>query len=247
MSRNTYVLVPGAWHGGWCWARVARELELAGHRVVTPELPGCARGNEEPVAISLEDWVAAIGEVVGQQREPVLLVGHSRGGIVISQVAERMPDRVAGLFYVAGFLLRHRESVLRVLREEEGDSPFLRNVTLSPDGSRWLLAEGSAERLFYGECPAEDVQLALSRLGTEPAAPMMKPLQLSEERFGRVPRIYVECLRDAAVPLALQRKMQCRLPCRRVVALDTGHAPFLSAPAALTAALRVPADGVSRR
>lgn len=63
------------------------------------------------------------------------------------------------------------------------------------------------------------------------------PLQLSEDRFGRVPRAYIECLRDNAVPIALQRAMQADLPCGQVETLDTDHCPFFSAPDLLTGAI----------
>ena len=227
MSRNTYLLVPGAWHGGWCWHRVAERLQSAGHRAIALDLPGCAQNDSQAATITLEHWVRAICEGLEQHGEPAILVGHSRGGIVISQVAERVPERVSQLVYVSGFLLRGGQSVLRALRED-GTSPFLRSASLAADRSRWVLEQGSETEMFYDGCSAEDARLAVSKLGTEPAAPMMTPLRLSEAGFGRVPRTYVECLRDAAVPLGLQRKMQASLPCSQVFALDTGHAPFLS-------------------
>jgi pimeloyl-ACP methyl ester carboxylesterase len=236
MSRKTYLLVSGAWHGAWCWERVARVLEGAGHLVIAPDLPGCCAGDAESATVTLDQWANSICERLEAQADPAILVGHSRAGIVISEAAERMPERIARLVYVSGLMLRHGESVLRLLREDRS-SPFLRHVSLSQSRRHWLLAGSSARELFYGECSAEDADLAVSKLGVEPAAPLMTPLHVTDGRFGQVPRSYLECLRDAAVPLVMQRKMQERLPCDHVTSIDTGHAPFLSAPDALAARL----------
>jgi hypothetical protein len=74
-------------------------------------------------------------------------------------------------------------------------------------------------------------------LVSEPMSVFVTPLRLTAERFGRVPRAYIETVYDNAVPLALQRAMQAALPCNPVVTLDTDHSPFYSAPGALADAL----------
>jgi pimeloyl-ACP methyl ester carboxylesterase len=233
MSKKTYLLVPGAWHGSWCWERVAHELRGAGQEVICIDLRGCRAG--EATRATLEQWADCVRDRVCAQEGPSILIAHSRGGIVISQVAEELPDRIQALVFVAGFLIGPGDSVLRVLRDEEA-SPFLECVSLSSDRTQWILNTERARDLFYGQCSEDDARAAVAQLGVEPAAPMMTPLRVSAERFGRVPRTYVECLRDRALPIALQRKMQSRFPCR-AVSLDTDHAPFLSAPDALSKAL----------
>jgi hypothetical protein len=81
--------------------------------------------------------------------------------------------------------------------------------------------------------------VALARLciQPEPTVPLATPVKLTDANFGRVPRVYVECLRDRAGPISLQRKMQAASPCQRVLALDTDHSPFLSRPDELAALL----------
>jgi pimeloyl-ACP methyl ester carboxylesterase len=232
MQRDTFLFVSGAWHGSWCWHRVAQHLAQAGHTVLAPDLPGYRTDCTPAHAVSLETWTRYICEVLEAQREPMTLVGHSRGGIVISQVAERMPHKVRALIYVSGFLLQSGESILRALRKD-GTSTLLRHVNLTDDRSRWLVEDTAIEELFYGECSDGDVEFARARLAPEPAEPLMTPVEITEERFGTVPRIYIECLRDQAVPLALQRRMHTALPCSRVISLDTDHSPFFSAPGEL--------------
>ena len=90
---------------------------------------------------------------------------------------------------------------------------------------------------LYADCSAEDLALAQARLEPEANMPAVTPLRLSQERFGRVPRVYVECLQDRVVSLRMQRSMQAKLPCERVFSLETGHSPFLSAPEELAACL----------
>lgn len=226
MSKCSFVLVHGAWHGGWCWDKLIPHLQQAGHIALAPHLTGD----------TLESWVDQVCSVVEAQTQPVILVGHSRGGIVISHVAERLPDKIKTLVYLSAFLLRRGESVLRVLREE-GSSPLLKHATLSADKSSWVLDKREIREMFYGECSDEDATLAQQRLIPEPAAPMMTPLRITDENFGRVRRIYIECLRDRAVPLSLQRRMQNALPCEEVRAIDADHSPFFSAPDELTAQL----------
>src|SRR5262245_17861037 len=97
---STFVLVHGAWHGAWCWYKVVPQLTQAGHTAIAPDLPGLGRDRTPLAEISLDRWTEAICEIVDAATEPVVLVGHSRGGIVISEVAERRPARVATLVYL---------------------------------------------------------------------------------------------------------------------------------------------------
>ncbi len=76
--------------------------------------------------------------------------------------------------------------------------------------------------------------LARLLLLPEPVRPNATPLRLTDERYGRVPRVYIECRRDRAILPALQRKMYADLPCRKVFSIDTDHSPFFSRPQELT-------------
>jgi pimeloyl-ACP methyl ester carboxylesterase len=229
VRNETCVLVHGAWHGPWSWDEVLTRLRERGCAALAVDLTAAAQ--------SLESLTAELGRQLGPGSSRVVLVGHSRAGPVISQVAEHWPERVAGLVYVSGFLLENGESALRALRGD-GTSPLLRDAALTPDGRHWVVAETDAKRIFYGRCAEAHAQLAAAKRVPEPAAPLMTPVRVSEGKFGRVPRCYVECLQDVAVPLSLQRRMQAALPCERVVTLDADHSPFFSAPAALAEILR---------
>jgi pimeloyl-ACP methyl ester carboxylesterase len=238
---STYVLVHGAWHGAWCWYRVASQLRRAGHTVIVPDLAGLGKDKTPIAEVSLARWTEDICEIVDAAPEPVILVGHSRGGIVISEVAERRPDTLAVLVYLAAFLLRDGETLLQVA-QTDGTSLALPNLVVGSDGTYCTVREDALKEVFYGECPDEDLTLAKLLLAPEPMAPSITPVHVSHVNFGSVPRIYIECHRDNAIPLALQRAMQANVPCQKVLSMDTDHSPFFSAPEALVADLTALSD-----
>ena len=112
-------LVHGAWHGSWCWKNIKGELERHGHTVVARDLPGLGEDKTPAEEVTLERYTDAVCETLLSEPEPVLLVGHSMAGIVISQAAERRPDRIKGLVYITAYLLREGQALLQVAQEDE--------------------------------------------------------------------------------------------------------------------------------
>ncbi len=101
---ETFVLITGAWHGGWSWRPVAEHLRAAGHRVLTPTLPGLHDG-DDPTALHLSDVVDAVVDLVeGEDLRDVTLVGHSWGGYVITGAAPRLADRLRKVVYWSAFV-----------------------------------------------------------------------------------------------------------------------------------------------
>ena len=236
---STIVLVSGAWHASWCWAELVPLLEGQGHKVIAPDLLGMGDDKTPLSEVSLARWADQIAEIVQAQDEPVALLGHSRGGIVISEVAQRVPNSIGLLIYLSAFLLRDGETLGGTIARATGESKssFL---APGPDGTTTTVIKEAIGKVLYNTAPAELVRRAEAAMGPEPMVVFGTPLRLSEDRFGTVPRAYIECLHDNAVPIALQRNMQSHLPCRKVVTLDTDHCPFFSSPSALAKAI----DGV---
>ena len=175
-------------------------------------------------------------ETVDAQPDPVVLVGHSFGGVVVSQAAEQRPDRIARLVYLTAFLLKNGDSASKI--NARGTQTFTRrSIILSPDRKTTTVHPDALHPMFYHDCPDEDVVLASSLLVPEPVAPRTTPVTITDANFGRIPRTYVECLNDAAIPLALQRAMHAALPCEKVVSLNSSHSPFFSVPVALARAV----------
>ena len=110
----TFVLVHGAWHGAWCWRRVARLLTQAGHEVHTPTLTGVAeRSHLLSPAINLDTHILDVAnDIKWQQLNRIVLVGHSYGGMVISGVAEKVPGAIASLVMLDAFMPEDGQSLV---------------------------------------------------------------------------------------------------------------------------------------
>lgn len=221
--KSTFILVAGAWHGPWCWHRLIPLLERDDARVIAPDLP--------PEGAELEDWARLISEVV--ERNPgCVLVGHSRAGALISRAAELAPGSIRRLVYLSAYLLPDGDSVAEEARRDRG-SQVVSNMVPVKRGLTCRIREAALRKIFYAECTDEDFEYARARLSPEPLRVLAAPVRTTHERFGRVPRAYIETLRDRAVTLEAQRRMQSLLPCDPVFTLDTDHSPFLSQPEAL--------------
>ncbi len=111
---TTFVLVHGAWHGGWCWKRVAKHLRSQGHEVHTPSLSGLAeRSHLMTRLVNLETHILDIVNLFRwEELSEVVLCGHSYGGMVITGAADRVSDRVRSLVYLDAFLPENGQSLL---------------------------------------------------------------------------------------------------------------------------------------
>lgn len=223
------MLVHGGWSGGWTWEKVVPLLEDAGHRVEAPDLPGHGDDRTPIAEVSLQSYVDRISEVLDAHPEPVVLVGHSSGGAVISQAAEQRPEKVELLVYLAAFLLRDGEAVFSAT-ENDTESLILPAIVMSEDQRSATLREDAVKEALCADCSDEDVERAKSMFGSQAVAPFATPLAVTEDNFGRVPRVFIETLRDRAVSPSFQKEMYDRLPCRKVVSMNTSHSPFFSAP-----------------
>jgi pimeloyl-ACP methyl ester carboxylesterase len=228
----TYVLIHGAWHGGWCWDKVVPLLRKKGHKVEAPDLPGHGKDKTPIREVSLQGYADRVCKVLDAQSEPVILLGHSMGGIVISQTAEYRPEKIKSLVYLTAFLLQNGEFLLQV-GGGDTEALVLPNLVMAEDQSFATVKEEAIKQVFYGDCSDEDVARAKKLLVPQAAAPFGTPINITEKNFGRIPRVYIECLRDRAISPSVQKKMYETLPCRKVVSMDTSHSPFFSAPEAL--------------
>ena len=232
----TYVLVHGAWHGAWCWYKVIPRLERAGHKVIALDLPGLGRDQTPLPDVSLDTWTTRVCQVLDDQPAPVILVGHSLGGTAISQAAERLPDAIRLSVYLTAFLLPNGQSARGMLRQD-GTSLLLLPGVMNVDSVASTVVAEALKEVFYGNCSDEDLALARSALRPQPSGPAGTPIAISEKRFGRVPRFYIECLQDKTVPPLLQKTMYGEVACQRIFSIDTDHSPFFSAPDELVAHL----------
>jgi pimeloyl-ACP methyl ester carboxylesterase len=238
----TFVMIHGAWHGGWCFDPLRERLEAAGHTLIAPDLPGMGGTAEVLKTTTLEDWAEFAARICRAQPGPVILCGHSRGGIVISQAAEAAPEAIDALVYICAMLLPSGLSRAEWKAQQVPNPEF--DAILSPVPGGTVIDAANAAPVFGQLSPPDQIAQACGRLLAEPDIPRATPLRLSEARYGSVPRHYIECLHDRTIPLADQRRMQEMSPCASVTALEADHSPFLSAPAALADALLTIAAGI---
>lgn len=232
----TFVLVHGSWHGGWCFDPVRARLEAAGHHVAAPDLPGMGADEAGLKAVTLAGWAGFVADICrSAPQRPVVLAGHSRGGLVVSEVAERAPDAVDALVYICAMMLPDGMSRAGFKETEGPNPPFDSLIRSVPGGS--VIAGADPAAVFAQMSPPGLAEAAAARLVAEPSAPRSTPVHITAERFGTLPRVYVECTADRVIPLPGQRRMQQMVPGARVVTLWADHSPFYSRPEALTRAL----------
>jgi pimeloyl-ACP methyl ester carboxylesterase len=227
---STYVFVHGAWHGAWCWSKVVSLLEGAGHKAIAVDLPGHGRDDTPIAHVTFEAYCNKVREIVEAQPEQVILVGHSMGGRVVTQVAELRPDKIKTAVYLAAILLRHGENTMPA-DPDIGETLIDRSVITSDDGVYQTLREDAIRELLFHDCSDEDADRAMTLLESRQASqPMTIPMRVTDENFGRVRKVYIECLQDKAVTPAQQKIMYTLTPCDKVISMNVSHSPFLSAP-----------------
>lgn len=232
------VLVHGAWSDASAWNRVAADLRARGHTVTAVNLPGHGPDDTPARDLSLKGYVEAVTRALPAQGQAVL-VGHSMAGMVISQVAENAPERVARLVYVAAYLPGNGDSLYKLAMADKGSrvGQYWRQDDPKTYTPARIAREGIVE-VFCADCSATDQQALVARHKAEAVPPLGTPVQLSRERFGRVARTYVHTRDDAAVSYGHQQAMLAAAGgASQVVTLGTSHMPMLTQPRALADAI----------
>jgi pimeloyl-ACP methyl ester carboxylesterase len=233
-----FVLVHGAFHGAWCWEPLVAELSgTYGHAVTTFDLPG--HGDDQtPVAeVTLDAYAQRICDALAEEPEPAVLVGHSMGGVAVTQAAARCPERIARLIYVAAFLPGDGQSLVDLTKLPEGAGDMVQeNMVVEGEPPVATMPAEAAREAFYGRCSPQQAAWAVEKLRPQPLAPFVTPVELEGQHEGR-PRAYVVSTDDRAVPTALQRRFVADNPDLDAVELEADHSPFLSATTELATAL----------
>lgn len=232
---STFILIHDAWHGAWCWRSVTPLLELAGHTVVAPDLPGSGDDLTPLVAVTLASCVQRVVDLIDIQPpdETLILLGHGLSGMVISQVAEARAERIGLLVYLSGLLPQSGETALQIMQREA--NPALEECLVVDDLSISLLPE-KAWKIFSQESDQQRIDAAQCPLTPQAILPLITPVTLTR-RFSHVPRMYLTCRYDLVISPWLQGQMYAASPCEQVIWFMTGHAPFFSAPDRLAARL----------
>ncbi len=226
---KTFVLIHGSWHSAWNWHKVVPLLEQAGHTAIAIDLPGMGRDKTPIQDVKMESTVQKICKLIDGIEGKVILVGHSKNGIMISQVAEYRPDKIEKLIYLAAYLVPNGKTQREYSVRDTGG--WLKSyVTQHPETQSHTLQPAIYKEGLYHDCEDDMAAMAQYILSNEPVESGIATLQLTEENFGSVPRYYIECTDDRAVTPFIQKEMYTETVCRKVYSLHTSHSPFFSKP-----------------
>ncbi len=212
------LLVPGSWHGAWCYDAVAERLDHV--RVVAIDLPS------NDGAPGLADDAAAVRAALDAIGEPALVVGHSYGGIAISEGCAGSPH-AAALVYLCAFMLEPGQALLDAMQHQL--PPWI----ALDEASGSHLAQDT-QRSLYGDCPPDVASAAAERLTPQSVAAIATPQTVAA--WQTLPSTYVLCEQDQAVPPPAQEAMASRAAA--VERLPSSHSPFLSRPDDVAAIVR---------
>lgn len=231
------ILIHGAWGNASGWARVAPLLAATGHQVEAIDLPGHGRSPVPPETVGMQDYAEHVAGLLDQG--PAWLVGHSMGGIVAAEATSRRPDRVLGCIFVAALLPRPGDSLLSLVRSQEGRG-IADHVRPGPAQGTTVLAPSAAQVLFPDASP-RDQAAAMAAMSAQSNRAQTDAVALSPA-FASVPKAYVLCDQDRVVTPQLQRQMVAATPVEAFFELDCGHVPQLTQPQVLARII----DGVVR-
>ncbi|MFJ9351129.1 alpha/beta hydrolase [Streptomyces sp. NPDC101237] len=238
----TYLLVHGAWHNGRCWERLAPLLTSAGHRVLSPSLTGYGDkahllGPEVGLDTHVEDILKLIHE---EDLTDVVLVGHSYAGLVISSVANEVPERIAQLVYLDAMVPEHGETAVDV----QPITQSLIDLAARTD-ERWRippLPELPLPFGLFGVIDPQDVAWLRSMLSDHPVRCLQQPVQLDNPEADAIPRTHIHCV--GIQPEGIVRRpvpaTQPNGSPARIRELPTGHDCMITMPTQLAALLLEP-------
>jgi len=239
-----FVLVHGAFSGAWIWEPLAQELRDAGHTVDTFDLPGLGDDQTPPAEVTLDSCARRLVEILESKPEPAIVVGNSMGGVVAAQGAALARGRVLALVYAAAFIPKNGQSLLDLTKLPEGATDQVQaNLVVEPPVA--TLPAAASKMALYGDCADDVAEWAISKQRPQALAPFATPASIPEGAIDSIPRFYVVCTHDLAIPEALQRRMLREHKCDMVVELETDHTPHLSRTKQLAEAMQHFAERVA--
>ncbi|MCD0465948.1 alpha/beta fold hydrolase [Flavobacterium sp. ENC] len=227
-NTSTIVIIHGAWSSSNDWQHVSEDLTAGGNSVISVNLPGHGTDNTAISVISLKLYVDEVKKAIGDKQN-IVLVGHSFGGIVASQVAEEIAPQIKKIIYIAAYVPKNGESLLS-LAKTDAESHVGKNLIVEEKaGIATIKKEGIAD-VFLADAPAKVAEYVSNNLKPEPLAPLATPVTLTEGKFGKIDKVFVYSLNDHTIGYSLQQKMAKDAGIQRLYALPSSHTPFIMFP-----------------
>lgn len=229
-GKKTYVLLHGAWHGGWCWKRVEEPLRAAGHRVFTPTQTGVGeRSHLLSKNVTLDTFVTDLVNVLEwNDLNDVVLVGHSFGGIGITGAAARVPQRIRHLVYLDSLILQDGQSPFSVIPPEVAAAR--RKLAQEFSGG---LSMPVPDPKAFGVTDPQDTAWLKAKCTPHPLSTYEDVFKLKGPVGNGLPATYIAVKPDYA-PLAASRAFAKGQSGWRYLEIDAGHDAMVTSPRALT-------------
>ncbi|KAI8079843.1 Alpha/Beta hydrolase protein [Halteromyces radiatus] len=222
----TYVFIHGAMHGGWCFERKLIPLfKKANYRTITFDLPGNGKNDDTPIEeITLDNYAKRTISVIDEQTKPeekVILVGHSLGGLTATMVAERIPDKIHCVVYLAAFYLQDGQTLVSANIPTKGAFYVKDEIYLGID-------EDDMVDAFYKDCDEDDIQFAKANVTKQYLGPQSEKFKV-QGVIDHIDKYYIKALHDKAIPPESQ-EMMYKNKINNVIEIDSAHSPFFSNP-----------------
>lgn len=223
---SDYVLVHGAWHGGWCWSKVKSHLEASGHRVFTPTMTGLGmNAHLMSRGITMDRVVGDIARLlIDEDLKDSILVGHSFAGPVITGAADREPERVRCLIYLDAAILEDGETMFDLLPAETVKTR-LEQAESASGGVSFPVPHPAA----FGISDADQEDYLQRHLTPHPVSTYQTPLSLKHRPGTVAPCCYIVCT-DPIYPALAAARERVRTYGWPMHELATGHDAMISAP-----------------
>ena len=223
---ENFVLIHGGMIGGNCWNTVRKLLQHKNHSVLTPTLTGL--GEKKHLShpdVDLETHIQDIlNAIFYAEVSDIILVGHSYGGMVMTGVADRIPNMIKKMIYVAAVLPTDGESMFDAIRPEI--SSFLHEG--AQQGNGWEVPVGAPES--YGIHASEEVKWFEKMTTPHPLKSFQQKLHFNDASFHGIERVYIKASKDDALDNMAKRAEEMGMPCYKI---NSGHFPMLTSPEAL--------------
>lgn len=233
-----FILVHGAFQDASGWAPVSEALKAQGYESIAVEWAGRG-GDKTPFKdITMTQYREAVIDVIKKQDQPVILVGHSFGGMVISSVAEAIPENIKTLIYLGAYLPRNDDNLLSLSGLDKysvlGQTG---NFVVSADFTSASVPSEVFPTAFCPDCNPDQLKTVAASQLDEPLGPPNEKLVLTDKNFGAVNKAYIMTSQDVVVSPQLQALMLSFTPVDKVYAVNAGHAAYVTVPDQLAAIL----------
>ncbi|MCV2485135.1 alpha/beta hydrolase [Flavobacterium sp. SH_e] len=229
-KKSPVVLVHGAWQASYVWDQTEKDLKADGYNVTVVKLPGHGDDKTPAYQVSFQTYVDEVKKVINSYSEPVILIGHSLGGAVITQTAAEVPQKIKKLIYVAGFIPQSGKSVLDYSQMDTA-SLLPPSLKLSDDQTLAGIVnpEVNLPKIFAQDATDAQKQFLVEKYKAEPTIPLGTPLTYKTEDYNSVgKKYYIFTTADNTITYNFQQKMAKEAGITNTYTINSGHSPFIS-------------------